>query len=197
MNPGSVGLAISNLQKLHGNWFSGENAMELGVREGVWALVVVLILYLGVILLRLVMSRQGLMKALMPEVPELAIETPVPVPSPAPVVTPPPVVVAPPVQAAPQPQPMYDLEIEQLRRDMGQMRKEQEFLRREIDFLRQELDEMRADQHRFETGKSPQHSEAMDLATRGVNASDIASRCGISVAEAELVCALARAEDDR
>jgi hypothetical protein len=185
---------------LHGNWFSGENAMELGVREGVWALVVVLILYLGVILLRLVMSRQGLLKALVPEVPELALETPaagpLPVSSPPPVVAPAPVA-PPPVQAAPQPQPMYDLEIEQLRRDMGQMRKEQEFLRREITFLRQELDEMRADQHRFDSGKSPQHSEAMDLATRGVTASDIASRCGISVAEAELVCALARAEDDR
>ncbi len=42
---------------------------------------------------------------------------------------------------------------------------------------------------------SPQHSEAMLLAGRGVTAAQIADHCGISVAEAELVCALARAED--
>ena len=33
------------------------------------------------------------------------------------------------------------------------------------------------------------------LAGRGVTAAQIADHCGISVAEAELVCALARAED--
>lgn len=42
---------------------------------------------------------------------------------------------------------------------------------------------------------SPPHSEAMLLAGRGIAAAQIADHCGISVAEAELVCALARAED--
>jgi DNA-directed RNA polymerase specialized sigma24 family protein len=41
---------------------------------------------------------------------------------------------------------------------------------------------------------TPQHSEAMVLAERGLPALQIAERCGISVAEAELVCALARRE---
>ena len=39
---------------------------------------------------------------------------------------------------------------------------------------------------------SPQYGEAVALAQRGLDAGQIAERCGISVAEAEMVCALSR-----
>ncbi len=39
---------------------------------------------------------------------------------------------------------------------------------------------------------SPQYGEAVALAQKGVAAQQIAERCGISVAEAEMVCALSR-----
>ena len=77
-------------------------------------------------------------------------------------------------------------------------------LRTEQDFLRSELVAMRLDMNELQAAKerppqyvrpvSPQHSEAMLLAGRGISAAQIADHCGISVAEAELVCALARAE---
>ena len=41
---------------------------------------------------------------------------------------------------------------------------------------------------------SPQYGEAVALAQKGLAARDIAERCGISVAEAEMVCALSRAK---
>ncbi|MCG3168372.1 MAG: DUF2802 domain-containing protein [Candidatus Desulfobacillus denitrificans] len=40
---------------------------------------------------------------------------------------------------------------------------------------------------------SPQYGEAVTLAQKGMAAPQIAERCGISVAEAEMVCALSRA----
>ncbi|HNT62868.1 MAG TPA: DUF2802 domain-containing protein, partial [Candidatus Desulfobacillus denitrificans] len=39
---------------------------------------------------------------------------------------------------------------------------------------------------------SPQYGEAVALAQKGMAAPQIAERCGISVAEAEMVCALSR-----
>lgn len=43
---------------------------------------------------------------------------------------------------------------------------------------------------------SPMYSEAMRLASAGYGAHDIAQRCGIALAEAELVSALARNQED-
>ena len=43
---------------------------------------------------------------------------------------------------------------------------------------------------------SPQYGEAVTLAQKGMAAPQIAERCGISVAEAEMVCALSRARTD-
>ena len=105
---------------------------------------------------------------------------------------------------------MNELEIQQLRRDIGQLRTEQDFLRSELVALRLDMNEIQGALDRAEAQipppqapasqqyvrpVSPQHSEAMLLAGRGVTAAQIADHCGISVAEAELVCALARAED--
>jgi len=170
--------------------------MELGVREGIWALVGVLSLYLVVILFRLALPRPGR------ATPEAAPQTEV--------------VAAPPAAAvetrAALPEiplaEMNELEIQQLRRDIGQLRTEQDFLRSELVAMRLDMNEIQGTLARAEVQAlqpqvpqqyvrpvSPQHSEAMLLAGRGVTAAQIADHCGISVAEAELVCALARAED--
>ena len=181
---------------------------ELGVREAIWALVGVLSLYLVLILLRLARPRRVRRPAA-----EVAPQTEV--------VAAPPAVAA----AAAEPPPaggfaaglpeiplaeMNELEIQQLRRDIGQLRTEQDFLRSELVALRLDMNEIQGALDRAEAQipppqapasqqyvrpVSPQHSEAMLLAGRGVAAAQIADHCGISVAEAELVCALARAED--
>ena len=171
--------------------------MELGVREAIWALVGVLSLYLVVILFRLALPRPAR------AAPEAAPQTEV--------VAPPPVVAAVEARPAPPEVPlaeMNELEIQQLRRDIGQLRTEQDFLRSELVAMRLDMNEIQGTLARAEVQAqppqtpqqyvrpvSPQHSEAMLLAGRGVTAAQIADHCGISVAEAELVCALARAED--
>ena len=90
----------------------------------------------------------------------------------------------------------FQLEVQQLHRDVAQLRGEQDQLRREIASVRRDLDEIQVADGRnhFVRPVSPQHSEAMVLAERGLTAAQIAERCGIAVAEAELVCALARRE---
>lgn len=173
--------------------------MELGVREAIWALVGVLSLYLVVILFRLALPRRA--RAAVEAAPQTQV------------VDAPPAAVA----AAAEPRPalpeiplaeMNELEIQQLRRDIGQLRTEQDFLRSELVAMRLDMNEIQGTLARAEVQAlqpqapqqyvrpvSPQHSEAMLLAGRGVKAAQIADHCGISVAEAELVCALARAED--
>lgn len=171
--------------------------MELGVREAIWALVGVLSLYLVVVLFRLALPRQAR------AAPEAAPQTEV--------VAAPPAAAAVEARLAPPEVPlaeMNELEIQQLRRDIGQLRTEQDFLRSELVAMRLDMNEIQGTLARAEVQAlqpqtpqqyvrpvSPQHSEAMLLAGRGVTAAQIADHCGISVAEAELVCALARAED--
>jgi DNA-directed RNA polymerase specialized sigma24 family protein len=43
---------------------------------------------------------------------------------------------------------------------------------------------------------SPQYGEAVAMAQKGMAAQQIAERCGISVAEADMVCALSRARPE-
>ena len=57
----------------------------------------------------------------------------------------------------------------------------------DITALREELDAQAAS-----VASSPEYSEAMVLAAQGLNAEMIAERCGITLAEAELVLALGR-----
>lgn len=58
-------------------------------------------------------------------------------------------------------------------------------LRSEVEALRVEVGQLRAARQ-----VSPQYGEAMSLAQSGLAAEEIATRCGISVAEAQLVRAL-------
>lgn len=175
--------------------------MELGVREAIWSLVAVLSLYLVVILFRLALPRRA--RAAVEAAPQTQV------------VDAPPAAVAAAPAAEPRPAlpeiplaEMNELEIQQLRRDIGQLRTEQDFLRSELVAMRLDMNEIQGTLARAEVQAlqpqapqqyvrpvSPQHSEAMLLAGRGVAAAQIADHCGISVAEAELVCALARAED--
>lgn len=84
--------------------------------------------------------------------------------------------------------------IEALEQDVAQ-------LRREIGGLRAEVQAMREEQRReinkvqVAQNASPFYSDAMQLAVQGREAADISVLCGISRAEAELVVALARNQD--
>lgn len=177
--------------------------IEMGVREGVWALVAVLVLYLVVILFRLASPRKPADSGEKPGAPNtLLVDASVAAePEPQPVLPPSP------EEEAVSRDLLNELEIQQLRRDVAQLRTESDFLRRELAATRRDVDELRDAQQasqqaarepvQYTRPVSPQHSEAMLLAGRGIEAARIAEHCGISVAEAELVCALARAEEGR
>lgn len=69
----------------------------------------------------------------------------------------------------------------------GVQQQEIERLIEDLTRLRDEAERMRA-----QPTSSPEYSEAMVLAAQGLNAEMIAARCGITLAEAELVLSLAR-----
>ncbi|MBS0354584.1 MAG: DUF2802 domain-containing protein [Proteobacteria bacterium] len=171
----------------------------IGVREAVLALVAALSLYLVVVLFRLARHRRGTQQPVAPE-PAVTAETPV---GRAAVVVPEPA----PEEAEVSRDLLNELEIQQLRQDMTRLRADCDFLRRELAVMRHDVDQLgeqaRSEQQAAQAARertqytrpvSPQHSEAMLLAGRGMSAAQVAEHCGISVAEAELVCALARAE---
>jgi hypothetical protein len=64
----------------------------------------------------------------------------------------------------------------------------------ELKGLRDQMAALKEEMEKLKTARtvSPQYSEAVALAQQGVAAQAIAERCGISVAEAELVRALSR-----
>lgn len=87
-----------------------------------------------------------------------------------------------------------ELETQQLRRDIAQLRAELGEQRKEIAELAARL---RSHQEQVETGAgvkrgSPEYDEALVFARRGLDVETIAERCGITVAEAALVRALAQ-----
>lgn len=170
--------------------------IDVGVREGIWALVAVLALYLVVILFRLALPLRAASSGEGAGSPQtVVVDAPVPR---APDVVP---AAASALPEVPR-ESLNELEIQQLRRDVSQLRTEQDFLRSELVAMRLDLNDLQAVRERVQVQpsmqyvrpESPQHSEAMLLAGRGISAAQIADHCGISVAEAELVCALARAE---
>ena len=71
-------------------------------------------------------------------------------------------------------------------------------LRREAVSLREELARLAEEISRLKATRnvSPLYDEAMALARQGLAAAGIAGRCGISIAEAELVAALARGDSE-
>ncbi|HMM53664.1 MAG TPA: DUF2802 domain-containing protein [Candidatus Desulfobacillus sp.] len=69
----------------------------------------------------------------------------------------------------------------------------------ELDELRAEVAALKERVGLLEAARnvSPQYGEAVALAQKGQDAQQIAERCGISVAEAEMVCALSRARAEQ
>lgn len=103
--------------------------------------------------------------------------------------------------AAPEAQPapdafQHELEVRQLRRELEQQGGALAELRRELDELREQLraHKEQADAGLVTRGASPEYNEALVFARRGLDAETIAERCGITVAEAELVQSLARSQ---
>lgn len=89
-----------------------------------------------------------------------------------------------------------EFELRHLRRELeaqqalvARQRAEIEALRSEAAGLRQQLDDAALAQ----PATSPEYSEALRFAEQGYAAEEIAARCGITVAEADLVLSLARA----
>lgn len=64
-------------------------------------------------------------------------------------------------------------------------------LRGELAALKEEVSLLKAARN-----VSPQYGEAVGMAQKGMTAQQIAERCGISVAEAEMVCALSRKQSE-
>ncbi|NMF90031.1 DUF2802 domain-containing protein [Aromatoleum petrolei] len=90
----------------------------------------------------------------------------------------------------------HELEVRQLRRELEQQGGALAELRRELDELREQLraHKEQADAGLGTRGASPEYNEALVFARRGLDAEAIAERCGITVAEAELVQSLARSQ---
>lgn len=82
-------------------------------------------------------------------------------------------------------------EIDALRGEVAQQRDEMSALSRGIDALREQIESVSAAQ-----GISPEYNEALVCARRGLDVEAIAERCGISVAEAELVRSMAERQGD-
>lgn len=74
---------------------------------------------------------------------------------------------------------------------LHQSRREAQTLKDEVQRLREEVEMLKASQN-----VSPLYGEALSLAQQGIDAAGIAGRCGISIAEAELVRSLARTPPD-
>lgn len=90
--------------------------------------------------------------------------------------------------AAPAPE-VFQLELEnqRLRSELAELQALHQRQQSEVGALQNELDALSAQQ---QPGTSPEYSEALALAGQGLDADVIAQRCGISVAEAELVLSL-------
>ena len=100
---------------------------------------------------------------------------------------------APPAAAIP-PEPANDFSAQltqkTLESEIRQLREQLAESRKEIQRLSDEVQRVGAAQK-----VSPLYNEAMALAVRGVDAAGVAGRCGISIAEAELVVALSKRPD--
>ncbi len=131
----------------------GFNLMNFGApgwKEAVFAVVVILALYVGLALIRLLQPRTAETRTEMPPAPDQTL-------------------------------------LRGLQTELVGLRAQMEALQAACDGLRDDVDQLKASR-----AVSPQYNDALSLAQRGGHAEDIAEACGISIGEAELVCALAR-----
>lgn len=75
-------------------------------------------------------------------------------------------------------------------RELEMLREELTILHRRQADMKEEIERLKAASH-----VSPLYNEAVNMAQHGLNAEGIAARCGISIAEAQLVAALANKSD--
>lgn len=101
---------------------------------------------------------------------------------------------APPAATGPRPE-VFQLELEnqRLRRELAAL---QAVIERQHDELRAVRAQLDAEARAQAPATSPEYSEALVLAEQGLDADAIAGRCGISLAEAELVLSLASGRGD-
>ena len=82
--------------------------------------------------------------------------------------------------------------------DLWLMKEALQNLRAEFSDLQSDFESVRAELELLKAARhvSPLYNEAMSFAQKGLDAVGIASRCGISIAEAELVTALAKKPEE-
>ncbi|AWI78539.1 hypothetical protein CEW87_03695 [Parazoarcus communis] len=184
----------------------------MGFRQLVWALIAALLIYGAWQLLRALLAGRGRAEAASPpaaaalKADSTAAEdeddddsdfnyAPLPSDVVAPAAPP-----APEAPAAERPDTFaLELELQRLRREVGALRAALDVQQGEIGALHETvqrlLDAPPAVSNAFEDSAgqsaSPEYSEALVLARRGLSVEEVAARCGITRAEAELVVSLA------
>lgn len=88
---------------------------------------------------------------------------------------------------SPPPLPIDEAPIRGLQTEMLGLQAQLEDLQAGYQVLKGEIEQIKAAR-----AVSPQYNEALALAQKGMRPPDIAEACGISIGEADLVCALAR-----
>lgn len=172
--------------------------MTLGMREGVLVLIVVVALYIGLVLYRM-LRLAGKTSEADPAVihPPIEKTTPSEKPEAAQINS----AIAPPRfeenqserMELPRPGLADELLYEGMERELSQLRDEVDVLRGELSALREDMQHSLAHLRATQT-VSPIYGDAMQMAVGGYDAPMIAERCGIARAEAELVVALARSQ---
>jgi hypothetical protein len=180
-----------------------EALSNLSWREGLIAIVVLLVVYLLVVFLRFSRLKREKDVASMPSSVALnsaiAAYAAVQMPEAEPPAEPPAAAAAEPAFDFPWNEPpagaVGQAMLEAIERDLAQLRKEVGGLRAEVLVLREE---QRREQETppVTQGVSPLYSDAMQMAIQGQDAATISHYCGISRAEAELVVALVRNRDN-
>jgi len=87
--------------------------------------------------------------------------------------------------------PVDDAPLRGLQTEMAGVRAQLDALQAGFELLKGEIEQIKAAR-----AVSPQYSDALSLAQKGMRPEDIAEACGISVGEADLVCALARSRQE-
>lgn len=87
--------------------------------------------------------------------------------------------------------PIEDAPLRGLQTEMLGVRAQLDSLQADFAALKGEVEQIKAAR-----AVSPQYNDALSLAQKGMRPADIAETCGISIGEADLVCALARSRQE-
>lgn len=166
--------------------------LTIGVREGVIALITLVVAYIVLVLWRmLALRRQAAVVA-----PQVVVPPPAPAVDDQPVAAPgslPPPAAGTGREERPA-RSSEQFERQRLEQEVFQLRDEVDTLRGELAALRQDM--LREFAHlQAAQAVSPIYGDAMQMAVAGYDPAVIAERCGIARAEAELVVALAKSQE--